>query len=329
MRLTRRQLVKCVLATALVPLAGCRGKASGPGEVSRTLFYFDTVCTIGGLMDVSVLDEAEALCERCENLFSRTIPTSDVSRINDAGGEACEVDPMTADLIGRALAYCRDSQGLFDITIGAVSRLWDFREGVVPGAEEVSEALEHVGWERVEVTESAVRLTDSGAALDLGGIAKGYITDRLIDLFVERGVSSAYVNLGGNVAVLGPKATGEPWSIGVRDPFDEGGESVVAKVTSTSGSVVTSGLYERSFERQGRRYWHILDPRTGYPVETDLVSASIFSARSVDGDGNTKALFMLGVDAALDYLERRGLDGLLVGQDARLHTTRDSAFEAL
>ena len=329
--LCRRSFIGLVAAAAIAGLSGCtrRDAAMRAGEARRTLFYFDTVCEIGGVMDEAVLDECEALCDRFEHLLSRTLEGTDVWRINEARGAACPVDDETAELVRVSLGYSEASGGLFDITIGAVTRLWDFHEHVVPDPAAIEAALPHVGFERVVVTGDTVTLTDPDAAIDLGGIAKGYVTDRLCDLLRERGVTSAYVNLGGNVAVIGAKASGDAWSIGVRDPFVEDASAVVARIRTTGGSLVTSGLYERSFEEGGRRYWHILDPRTGYPVETDCVSASIFSRASVDGDGYTKPLFMMGTDEALAFARDMGVDALLVGEDGTIRVGEGSAFEVL
>lgn len=325
MNLSRRQLLRLVAGIAATTLVGC---TESEEQRSATTFNFDTVCAIAGVMSQEVLDESVALCDKFEQLLSRTIATSDVGRINAAGGEPVEVDAITADVIERALGYCEESDGLFDITIGAVSELWDFAAGVVPSEQAVAEALPHVGWRGVQVEGRTVRLLDPRARIDLGGIAKGYIADALIDLLVERGVSSASVNLGGNVAVLGAKPNGQPWMVGVRDPADEGGTKVVAKLRMTGGSMVTSGLYERSFERDGQRYWHILDPRTGLPVQTDLISASIYSERSIDGDGYTKPLFMWGADEALRHLaEKPQLQALLITMDGDIRTTPSADFE--
>lgn len=325
--LSRREMLQLVASSALLPLASCAGGLSArTAFAQRTFFNFNTVCTIGGDMDARVLDEAQELCKRCEQLFSRTIATSDVGRINAAEGAPVEVDALTAELVECSLEYCAASDGLFDITIGAVSELWDFVEGVVPTDEAIAAALPHVGWECVCVDGATVRLEDPKARIDLGGIAKGFVTDKLMELFSQRGVEDAFVNLGGNVAVMGKNEQSKPWSIGVRDPFDESGSKVVARVEATTGSLVTSGLYERSFEKDGRRYWHILDPRTGYPVETDLVSASIFSAVSIDGDGYTKPLFMLDHNEALAFVEHRGIQALLVTEDGSILTTPDSDF---
>ena len=336
--LSRRQFVRACLASAAAAtgLAACHALGGPDGEDQRetlqsSFFCFDTMCVIGGTMGREVLDQAVARCQGFERTLSRTLATSDVGRVNAAGGVAVAVQPETAELVSEALRYCEESGGLFDITIGAVSELWDFHEGVVPSQEAIARARPHVGWQRVRVdlAASTIALDDSDARLDLGGIAKGYVTDVVLAELAAAGVESAFVNLGGNVGVLGPKADGSPWGVGVRDPQDETGERSVAVVRTQGGSVVTSGLYERRFEQGGRDYWHILDPRTGYPAESDLVSASIYAPRSLDGDGYTKPLFMLGLEGALAFLEERGLDGLLIDDKGAIHTTVDSAFEVL
>ena len=326
--ISRRQLLRWAAALAVVPLWGCASKRAE--FTQRTLFHFNTVCVLGGDARGETLDEAAELCERFEQLFSRTIDTSDVARVNAAGGAPVEVDPLTAELVTRSLEYCEESGGLFDITIGAVSELWDFVEGVVPEPTAIEAALPHVGWQGVEVRGNTVRLRDAQARLDLGGIAKGFMADKLIGLMRERGATSAFVNLGGNVKVWGNNQEGEPWSVGVRDPADQSGAGVIARTTTTNGSLVTSGLYERSFEKDGKRYWHILDPRTGYPAQTNVVSASVFSTQSIDGDGYTKPLFMLERNEALAFVERHeGLQALLVDADGTIATTPGSSFELL
>ena len=263
-------------------------------------FYFDTVCQVSANLPQEQVDGALDLCGFYEGLFSRTIEGSDISRINVAAGAAVQVDAETCEIIGKALAYCEASGGLFDISIGAVTALWDFKEGIVPDEAAIAAALPHVGWRGVKVDAAArtVQLDDPQARLDLGGIAKGYIADKLIAYLRDCGATSACVNLGGNVMTLGRKLDGSLWRVGVQDSSDPKGilagqeQSIMATVECGGESVVTSGLYERVFEKDGRRYWHILDPRTGYPVETDVVSATIVSAESIDGDGYTKPLFM-------------------------------------
>lgn len=265
----------------------------------------------------------DSLSERCnyfESKFSRTIATSDIGRVNAAGGAPVEVAPETADIISKALVYCEESGGLFDISIGALTTLWDFKEGIVPSAEALAEGVKHVDYAKVRVEGTTVTLLDPAAKLDLGGIAKGYIADDLCAMLADAGCDSGFVNLGGNVKTVGRKPDGAPWHVGIQDPNDAEGVVVAAVYAQAEGaSVVTSGLYERQFTKAGRSYWHILDPKTGYPVETDLVSATIVSDASIDGDGFTKPLFMMGHDKALEWMEGQpGIEGLVVGMDGAI-----------
>ena len=313
-------------------LAGCSKGGSAPSaseSVSTTFFCFDTVCTINGWMPQDALDAAVTRCLEYEKLFSRTVEGSDVWNINHASGAPVQVHSDTADLIARALEYCEQSEGDFDITIGAVSQLWDFKEGVMPASEAIEAALPHVDYHLVGLEGDVVTLADPEAALDLGGIAKGWVADALLELLSAAGVSHACINLGGNVAVMGGKPDGSEWNVGIRDP-NAGDGTLIAKASFKDGSVVTSGLDERRFEKDGRTYWHILDPRTGYPVETDVMSATVASPRSVDGDGCTKQLVAHGFEAAARLVDAHpDFSVLLVYASGEVVSLPDGAFQSV
>ncbi len=310
--------------TSLVPTVA-NGADSEQRE--RVVFAFDTVVSLKASATDEMMDALEERCNYFESIFSRTIETSDIGRINAAGGSPVEVAAETADIIVKALDYCAESEGRFDITIGAVSELWDFKKGVVPDAAALEEAIKHVDYRLVAVDGTKVALDDAAAKLDLGGIAKGYIADDLCQMMAQSGVTSGFVNLGGNVKTVGCRPDGTAWHVGIQDPNSEEG-TVIAAVYSEGTSAVTSGLYERAFEADGKRYWHILDPKTGYPVETDLVSATVFSEASLDGDGYTKPLFMMGAADALSWLEAKdGIEGFLVDADGAITQTSGCAAE--
>jgi thiamine biosynthesis lipoprotein len=275
----------------------------------REFFAFNTVNRISAwTADAGVLDEAVALCTRYEQIFSRTDSSSELARLNAARGALMEVSEELATLINASLGYCEASNGLFDVTLGIVVRLWDFKTQSIPSAQQLTEALRHVDYRRVRVDGTRVQIEDPQATLDLGGIAKGYIADQLIEMLKACGVESALVNLGGNVAVLGGKPDGFAWRVGLRRPKPSSTQAVMqsfAMVEVCNQSVVTSGIYERTFEHAGRLYHHILDPRTGYPAVTDLLGASIVTTRSLDADGYTTALIVMGLDKALAFVESR------------------------
>ena len=272
------------------------------------------------------LDEAlVALREaaiRFELTLSRTRADSEVTRLNDAGGAWVELSPDTLDLVDKSRAYCEASGGIFDVTMGSVTPLWNFHTGVVPARADLDEALKHVDWHMIEVDRTAgkARLADPKARIDLGGIAKGFIADALAKVLVDHGCDCAFVNLGGNVLTVGARPDGAPWRIGVRDPKDPA--TLRAVVPVVGKSVVTSGLYERNFEKDGVFYHHILRPKDCMPVKTDVGGSPIVSALSLDGDGYSTTLFALGVEGALAFVEERpGLEAIIIDDHDEVHVT--------
>ncbi|MDY2776993.1 MAG: FAD:protein FMN transferase [Collinsella sp.] len=310
--------------------------ASAPdGSRSISLFVFNTDVHLhayagdgedGADPDVVArLDRALVACrDRCvffEHAFSRTRPESDISRAHALAPQPVPVSPETADLVRRALGYCERSRGLFDITMGTVTSLWDFHESVVPSRLALSRALPHVGFERVVVEEgeggAALSILDECTILDLGGVAKGYIADDLSDLMRASGVGRFVVNLGGNVLVRGGRPegprnrAGAPWRVGVVNPRDPAHHRAIVDIVE--GSVVTSGIHERCFHKGGVAYHHILDPRTGMPAESDVASATIIAPRSMDCDGFSTTAFMLGARDAIDFIEElEGIEAVVI-----------------
>ncbi|MDR1728301.1 MAG: FAD:protein FMN transferase [Acidobacteriota bacterium] len=273
----------------------------------KDFFAFNTFNRVTAYTDdPAALESVVGTCERFERLFSRTLPGSQIHRINAAGGARVDVAPEVAAFVASALAYCERSGGLFDITMGGVVELWDFYAQTIPERSAVAEALRHVDYRGVHVEGTGVWLDDPRARIDLGGIAKGYIADELVRQLKESGVASGIVNLGGNVAVLGEKPDGSAWRVGLRTPVPlsaQDGEGHFASLLLRDCSVVTSGIYERAFTRGGVLFHHILDPKTGFPAVSDLLGASIVSKRSLDADGYSTALVIMGLDKALDFVE--------------------------
>ena len=247
--------------------------------------------------------DLRALCERYENLFSRTLPASDISRVNSAQGKAVAVAAETAQLVAHALTYCEKSGGVFDVTAGCLTRLWDFHQGVVPEEQTLQQAVQHVDWRTVNVFQENdtwyVQLADPDAALDVGGIAKGWIADELGKYLQREGFENFLINLGGNVLAHGRNAKGKPWIIGITNPFPDQNENMVVRCTGES--VVTSGTYERCFQKNGVLMHHILDPRTGFPVVTDAVGATIVCEKSIDAEGFSTTALALGVESGLAF----------------------------
>ena len=314
--------------------SGSDGSSSASGsseydEQSIVLFLFDTVIEISALCSEELMSAVSDRLEYFESIFSRTVEGSDIWNINEAAGEPVEVNAETADVIGKSIGYSEASDGLFDITIGTVTVLWDFDEGVKPDDDVLAEAVKHVGYGNISVDGTTVQLSDPDTKLDLGGVAKGYICDDIVQMFLDGGCESASISLGGNVYVIGSSFDGDSWVVGVQDPNGTYDESI-AKLEASDMSVVTSGLYERYFVEDGVTYYHILDPKTGYPVETDLESASLVSESSTDGDAYATILFLMGHDAAMDLIESDDrFQGLLIDSDGNISTSEGSDFELL
>ena len=302
---TRRNALRTAFfagATAL-GLASCSrdnktsSKQSAEKPATGSTFAFDTYCTFTVYGDGDALAKLSEACQHFDALFDLYDDESDIARINAGGGRPVTVDSDTVDLVTRALDFCEQADGRFDITIGAVSTLWDFDEGVSPTDEQIAAALPHVNWHNVIVDEAAgtVQLTDPQAKLDLGGIAKGFVADRLCELLrTETKATAAVISLGGNGAFYGKKPGGGTWDTGIRDPNDPGGNTTVGTAHVSGGSLVTSGLYERTFELDGVTYWHILDPRTGMPVQTDTESVTVACPSSTTADALSTTLFVSG-----------------------------------
>ncbi len=273
------------------------------GRTHITFDAFDTrvgICAYGDAKTCArALERAFSDCRCYERLFSRTIADSDISRVNAAKGAWVDVDARTGKLVEKALAYCAASRGTFDITIGAASRLWNLKRGIIPQDESLAEAVRHVDWHGVRVeregSRARMRLDDPAAMIDLGGIAKGWIADALDAALAQPGIPGYVIDLGGNILVRGDKPDGSPWTVGLPDPA-HGREKPSATIKLAGGSVVTSGIYERACMRDGTLYHHVLNPKTGMPIEVEYPAASVVCERSTDAEGFSTTLLALGLD---------------------------------
>lgn len=307
----------------IIPQTACTEKEKAP--VSENGFYLDTLCSIT-LYDMEkddahrLISDAFELCSNYESLLSRTVRDSDIYNLNHSSGQPSEISDETAQLMEKGLYYGDLSKGKFDITVGRLSSLWNFKDEnpSVPASQDIAEALQTVDYKKLHLesegnpeTKSQItaRLDDPGAQVDLGGIAKGYIADRITDFLMEQGVERAIVNLGGNIAAIGEKSDGSSWNIGIEKPFSDRKE-IVGSISIKNKTVVTSGIYERKFEENGILYHHILDSSTGYPVETDLESVTLVAdiGRSADCDALSTICLMSGTDEGLALIE--SIDGI-------------------
>ncbi|MCL2045630.1 MAG: FAD:protein FMN transferase [Oscillospiraceae bacterium] len=278
-------------------LYGCSTKKESE-YISETRLLLGTVSTISiyDSSDRSLLIDAFLLCEEYEKMLSMNVEGSDVWRINHGKGEAVDVSSETVEVISAGLYYSAISEGLFDITIGRLTSLWDFNGNpVVPKPEDIEEALSTIDYKMVHVSGNTVQLDNPDTWLDLGAIAKGYIADKVAKYLIDHGVRSAVIELGGDVVTIGTNNDGEAWRIGIAKPFASISE-IVGAVEIVNLSIVSSGVYSRYFEMDGVSYHHILDPRTGMPVDTKIVSATIIASSVMDGDALATIALLMGID---------------------------------
>ena len=308
--------ILCMLYT----VSGCAKKSE---PLTKTGFFFDTVITltIYDSSGESLLDDCFSLADQYEKLFSATIDTSDIARINQAKGSPVTVSDETIELIQKGLTYCKLSEGGFDLTIGNVSSLWNFseNEGTLPDAGQLADAVSTVDYENIVIEDNEVRLKNPKTAIDLGGIAKGYIADRMKEYLNQNGIMEGTINLGGNVLCIGPKKDGSPYRIGIQKPFDGQG-AAAAVVEVTDETVVSSGVYERYITVDDKLYHHIINPATGYPYENTLVGVTIICKDSVDGDGLSTTCFSLGLEKGMELIESMpDTEGIFITEDYNFH----------
>ncbi len=321
-------LILCMFSAAL---SGC-SLPSSEQTISKSGFYFNTVIqiTLYKSSYESLLEDCFSLADTYESYFSNTVSDSDISNINNADGAFVEVHDETIELLKKGIYYGDLSDGNFDITIGKLSDLWNFStyalldevpESAVPTDDEIQEALKTVDYKGVTIDGNKVALSNPDSKLDLGGIAKGFIADKMKAYLEENGVESGMINLGGNVLTLGKKADGSSYTIGIQKPFSEDGEAI-ASVEVADKTVVSSGVYERYYEIGDKFYHHILNPHTGYPYDNHLLGVTIICDDSVDGDGLSTTCFTLGLDDGMALIESLAdVEAIFITDDYELHTS--------
>ena len=262
-------------------------------------------------------DAAIAEVARIEAAYSRYRASSIVSRINAAAGQAqaVAVDDETWSLLEHADALYQHSGGLFDITSGVLRRVWDFKAGVPPSAAALAEVLPLIDWPSVQRDGRSVRLPQAGMELDFGGFGKEYAADRAGTLLQTRGVQHGYVNLAGDMRVIGPRPDGTPWRMGIQHPRDA--NALIAHLPVAQGGLATSGDYERYFEHGGQRYCHVLNPHTGMPVNF-WQSVSVLAPLAVMA-GTCSTIAMLMQAQALEFLDAAGVSYLAIDALGAVH----------
>ena len=346
-------LILCtVLVCPMLLFTGCGNitdadtSTTGNEPISISSIKLNTAVqiTIYDSQDKALLDDCLALCDRYELIFSRTNENSELyklnHRISDSAVSNQTIETQTtpyqvngttntwhisenlAALLSQGLSITRESDGAFDIAIAPLTSLWDFtaEDPKVPDDAAIQKALPLCSSDGVTIDGQDITLPSDDIQFDVGAIAKGYIADRMKDFLVKKGVNSAIINLGGNVLCIGSKPDGTPFKVGIQKPFADRNETE-AVMDITGKSVVSSGIYERCFKQNGKLYHHILNPKTGYPYDNSLVSVTIISDQSVDGDALSTTCFALGLEDGLKFAEKKGVQAVFITEDYELHYT--------
>ena len=305
-------------------------------SASLTLYTYrfaamGTVCTLhiyvaDQVTAAAAFASAAAEVERIERKYSRYDPQSLVSAINNAAaiGGCVVIDDETSALIDYAFACYAKSDGLFDITAGLLRRVWQFSSQQLPDKNSVQSLLPRIGLDKLDWRRPQLGFRVAGMEIDLGGLGKEYAVDRVASVMRDAVIERGLIDFGGDMAVLGPHPDDKPWNIGLRDP--RRADAVIAEVAVRRGSLATSGDYERCIEIDGRRYGHILDPHTGWPVE-GLASVSAFAGNCMVA-GSAATIAMLKGHEGSTWLRSTGIAHLWVATDGRQGSTLPAVFEA-
>lgn len=272
----------------------------------------------------AVAKKAIDAINKLESRYSRYLPDSLLTRINESAGDTrgVAVDEETAALLNYSQTCFEQSDGMFDITSGVLRRIWNFRENKLPTDSEVADTLQLIGWDKVIWDESRIVLPLTGMELDFGGVVKEYAADTCATLCRDMGVRHGLINMGGDIHVIGPHPDGSPWKIGIQSPDDPG--SIATTVNLKHGGLASSGDYQRSIVIDGKRYGHILNPKTGWPVE-GLRAVSVVAPQCLIA-GSTSTIAMLKGEAGKRWLDEVGLPYLWFDESSRLFIKDDCSM---
>ena len=306
-------------------IAGC-SKKSPKEPISKSELLMGTVVTVTiyDSSDESILDKVFLKVKELESKLSINENGTIVDKINEnAGISPVKVDEETFAVIEKGLEFSNISNGLFDITIGPLVKLWSIGlpEEKLPSESEISSVLPLIDRNKLILDKEnlTVYLEDKGMQIDLGGIAKGFTADIISQLLSENNVNSAIIDLGGNIFAKGLKVDGSKWRIGIQNPNSDRGATIGA-INIENQSIVTSGTYERYLEQDGVKYHHILNPSTGYPYENNISGITIVSDHSIDGDGLSTSVFAMGIEEGLKFINNyEGVDAIFVTNDNKLY----------
>ncbi len=322
------------VAVALITLGlltACNGKPVQQEEVKKfesTDIAMGTVISqrVFGDNGQAAIDAALEKIKSLEALLTFNAPGGDVNKLNDyAGKQSVELQPETLLVLKESQEVAELSGGAFDVTVGPIVKSWGIGtdNARIPSETELKELLPLVNYKNLLIEGNTAYLKQAGQMVDLGGIAKGYAGDAAIEVYKKQGITSAFINLGGNVVTLGTKPDGSSWTVGVRNPRPAGEEDqIVGMITVADKAVVTAGDDQRYFEVDGVRYHHILNPHTGYPAQSDLMSVTLVTDSSLLADALDTAVYILGLEKGREMLENYGgVEAVFITRDKKIYVT--------
>lgn len=323
-------LVLCILLFGIA--AGILFQNNGilrEPSFEKQIFAMDTYMTFraSGEKSKEAVEAAVSEIQRLDELLSATDPSSEVFRLNEQGGGVVSED--ISILLERGMDFYETTGGLFDLTVYPLMELWGFPSGNyhVPSETEIQNTLKQIGFEKIFFDGKQLKLSE-GQKIDFGAIAKGYASDRVIEIYRSFGIENGMVSLGGNIKTLGLNSSGQPWKIGIQSPWEKTGE-IAASVRVTGKAVVTSGGYERFFEEQGTTYIHIMNPKTGFPAESDLSSVTIISEDGTLADALSTAIYLMGSEQGTAFWRKYGelFEMVLIDEQGKIYATEGIAGE--
>lgn len=334
-----KKIICFILIVFVIGCSACSSRETAP--VSMTNYYFDTVVTIT-IYNYSeednptdIINECFNICNKYDNLLSRTDTNSVIYSINNRNDNQLNIDSDVAQIITDSLNFSKETKGAFDITIAPLVNLWDIKNntGTIPPSNNIKNALKLINYKNITVTNNNLEFKSSDTMIDLGAIAKGYVADKIKEYMKSKGVTSAIIDLGGNILTIGKKTADTDFVIGIKNPQlsltdniscnnnlqpqdnkknnKDNNHSIknatnsseyIAKLSIDDKSVVTSGIYERFFLKNDIIFHHILDPVTGYPVKNNLSSVTIISDSSEVGDALSTAVFVMGLENGMKFI---------------------------
>lgn len=288
--------------------------------ISATEFLMSTVIKIS-IYDgnIDALNSAIELCRYYDKLLSKTEPSSDIYKVNNSNGQPITVSNDTVELINKALEISEKSDNAFNPTVLQLVELWDVKNRTIPpNKSDIENALKSVNCNSIKINGNQVTAFDN-AKLDLGGIAKGYIADKVKAHLIESGITSAVINLGGNTMLLGDKK-GKPFTVGIQKPFGQNGETI-ATLELKDKTCVTSGIYQQYFEYENKIYHHIINTATGYPFDNNISSVTVITDNSATADGLSTACLGLGIEEGSKLAKQYSAELIFILTDGQLVLT--------